>query len=56
MKLTKIGIDDAEKLWKMQVNAFKGLYEKYQDTETSPATEKIDKIIMRLNQSFTYSV
>lgn len=54
MKLTKIGIDDAEKLWKMQVNAFKGLYEKYQDTETSPATEKIDKIIMRLNQSFTY--
>lgn len=54
MKLTKIGIDDAEKLWKMQIEAFKGLYEKYQDTETSPATEKIDKIIMRLNQPFTY--
>lgn len=54
MKLIKIGIDDAEKLWKMQVNAFQDLYEKYQDAETSPATEKIDKIIMRLNQSFTY--
>ena len=54
MKLIKIGIDDAEKLWKMQVKAFQGLYEKYQDTETSPATEKIDKIIMRLNQPFTY--
>ncbi|MCI9571578.1 MAG: GNAT family N-acetyltransferase [Lachnospiraceae bacterium] len=54
MKLIKIGIDDAEKLWKMQIEAFYDLYEKYQDAETSPATEKIDKIIMRLNQSFTY--
>ncbi len=54
MKLIKIGIDDAEKLWKMQIDAFYDLYEKYQDAETSPATEKIDKIIMRLNQSFTY--
>ena len=54
MKLIKIGIDDAEKLWKMQVKAFQDLYEKYQDAETSPSTEKIDKIIMRLNQSFTY--
>lgn len=54
MKLIKIGIDDAEKLWKMQVKAFQDLYRKYQDAETSPATEKIDKIIMRLNQPFTY--
>lgn len=54
VKLIKIGIDDAEKLWKMQVNAFQGLYEKYQDTETSPAAEKLDKIIMRINQPFTY--
>ena len=52
--MIKIGIDDAEKLWKMQIEAFYDLYEKYQDAETSPATEKIDKIIMRLNQSFTY--
>lgn len=54
MKLTRVGIDEAEKLWKMQVEAFQSLYEKYQDTETSPATEKIDKILMRLNQPFTY--
>ncbi len=52
--LTRIGLDEAKKLWEMQVEAFQGLYEKYQDTETSPATEKIDKILMRLNQSFTY--
>ena len=54
MKLIRIGIDNAEKLWKMQVEAFQDLYEKYQDTETSPATEKIEKIIMQFNQSFTY--
>ena len=54
MKLVSIGIQDAEKLWKMQVEAFQDLYKKYQDTETSPATEGIDKIQMRLNQPFTY--
>lgn len=54
MKLVKINIDEAEKLWEMQVKAFQGLYEKYQDTGTSPATEKVDKILMRLKQPFTY--
>ena len=54
MELIRIGIYDTEKLWKMQVEAFASLYEKYQDTDTSPSTEKIDKILMKLNQSFTY--
>ena len=54
MELIRIGTDDAEEVWKMQVEAFTSLYEKYQDTDTSPATEKIDKVHMRLNQSFTY--
>lgn len=54
VKLKRIDIEEAEKLWKMQVEAFQDLYEKYQDTETSPATEKIDKILMRLHQPFTY--
>lgn len=54
MELIRIGADDAEELWKMQVEDFASLYEKYQDTDTSPATEKIDKVQMRLNQSFTY--
>ena len=39
MKLVRICIQDAEKLWKMQVEAFQDLYKKYQDIETSPATE-----------------
>ena len=54
VKLVRIGVDEAESLWKMQVKAFGDLYEKYQDTETSPATEKVEKMIMRLNQPFTY--
>lgn len=54
VRLFRINIEDADKLWKMQVKAFQGLYEKYQDTETSPATESMDKILMRLKQPFTY--
>lgn len=54
MELIRIGADDAEELCKMQVEAFAPLYERYQDTDTGPATEKIDKVKIRLNQSFTY--
>ena len=54
IRLVKAGIKDAEKLWRMQIRAFQKLFDKYQDTETSPAVEKIDKTVMRLNQSFTY--
>ena len=56
MKVTlrKTGIEDDEKLWRMQVEAFQSMYEKYQDTETSPAAEGVEKTQMRLNQSFTY--
>ena len=56
INLERIEIKDAEKLWAMQVKAFEDLYNKYQDTETSPATEKVEKIndFMRLKQSFTY--
>ena len=54
IQLVRVNIDEANDLWKMQVKAFLDLYEKYQDTETSPATESVDKILMRLNQPFTY--
>lgn len=54
MKLIEAKIEDAERMWQMQVNAFTDLYEKYQDTETSPATEKLEKVIARFNQLFTH--
>ena len=54
LELIRVGVEDARHLWEMQVEAFTELYNKYQDTETIPATEPIDKIIMRLEQPFTY--
>ena len=52
--LIRISAQDAEKLWKMQIAAFQDLYAKYKDTETSPATEPFEKIVMRLEQPYTY--
>ena len=54
ISLHRAGTEHANQIWKMQVEAFSKLYEKYQDTETSPATEPIEKVIMRLQQPFTY--
>ena len=54
LQLHRVGITDAEKLWVMKVEAFRDLYEIYQDEETSPHKEKLEKTIMRLEQSFTY--
>lgn len=54
MKLVGIGLEDADKFCKMQVEAFQYLYVRYQDTESISATEKIDKIIMRLNENFYF--
>lgn len=39
IELRKAGFDDLQTIWEMQVEAFLELYEKYHDTETSPATE-----------------
>lgn len=52
--LIRISAQEAEKLWKMQVAAFQDLYAKYQDPETSPATETIEKTRDRLGQTYTY--
>ena len=38
----------------MQIAAFQYLYAKYKDTETSPATEPLEKVVMRLEQPYTY--
>ena len=52
--LVRANIQDAENLWKMQIAAFQDLYAKYQDTETSPTTEPFEKVVMRLEQPYTY--
>lgn len=52
--LVRANIQDAENLWKMQIAAFQDLYAKYQDPETSPATETLEKTMTRLEQPYTY--
>lgn len=54
IKLIHAGVQDAERLWEMQVEAFAEIYNRYQDTETSPATEPVSKTVDRLKQPFTY--
>lgn len=54
IKLIHASIEDAEQLWKMQIDAFRDLYDKYKDTETSPAAEPLEKVLMRLKQPSTH--
>lgn len=54
MELRRATIEDSECLWMMQKKAFLQLYEKYQDHDTNPANESIEKIHIRLCQTFTY--
>jgi len=45
---------DAEVIWRMQKEAFAELLERYRDYDTSPGCEPLEKVLMRLRQSFTY--
>lgn len=45
---------ECEKLWRMQVEAFSDLLEKYRDYDISPANEPMSRIMERLEQPFTY--
>ena len=53
VSLRQANIEDLETIWKMQVEAFKGLLEVYQDYDMSPAAEGIDKIVARFEQPWT---
>ncbi len=52
--LRRAHMNDAEMIWKMQRESFAGLLEKYQDFETSPGAEPLDKVKTRLAQPETY--
>ncbi len=43
--LRKANREDMHDLWEMQVEAFKGLLEKYHDYDISPATESYERIL-----------
>ena len=54
VQLIKATVENAEQIWKIQVESFSPLLDKYQDYETNPASEPVDKVKERLEQSSTY--
>lgn len=54
IKLCRASMGDTEMIWKMQREAFAGLLERYQDFETNPGAEPLDKVKNRLAQPDTY--
>ncbi len=54
VSLVEATLEDAELIRKMQIKAFESLLEKYQDYETNPACETLEKIIWRLEQPERY--
>lgn len=54
IKLIRAGVEDAREIHAMQLEAFRELLDKYQDFETSPGCESVEKVEARLRQTFTY--
>ena len=51
--LVKAKESDMKEIWEMQVEAFKGLLEKYQDYDMSPATESYENVLNKYKQPWT---
>lgn len=47
------GVQDAERIYEMQLEAFSPLLSRYLDYETSPAAEPLQKTTQRLAEAFT---
>lgn len=54
IKLLRAGIEDAGELHTLQIESFRELLDKYQDFDTSPGCEPVEKVEFRLRQDFTY--
>lgn len=52
--LSRANIDNAKEIHAMQIESFKELLEKYQDFDTNPANESVEKVEARLKQDFTF--
>lgn len=52
--LIRASMEDAETIWRMQRIAFAELLEKYQDLETNPGSEPLEKVQWRLSLPATY--
>jgi len=54
VKLLRANIDNAEEIHDMQEEAFRELLEKYQDFDTNPGNENVEKVEARFKQNFTF--
>lgn len=54
IKLIRASVQDTETIWKMQVEAFAELLNRYLDYETSPGNEAIERIRWKLEQDNTF--
>lgn len=54
VELLRANISDVKELHAMQIKAFKELLEKYQDFDTNPGNESMEKVEARLKQDFTF--
>ena len=54
IELQPVTSEDIQTLWKMQLEAFSELLQKYQDYETSPSAESMDKVMARYQQPWTH--
>lgn len=52
LTLFKSGINEAVVIHEMQIKAFMPLLNKYQDYETNPANESLERVIDRVNQTY----
>ncbi|HWQ08516.1 MAG TPA: GNAT family N-acetyltransferase [Holophaga sp.] len=53
IRLQKATLDDAEEIHAMQLRAFKPLLAKYQDLDTNPGNEGIERVVARILQPST---
>ena len=54
IKLVRAKINNAKEIHAMQVEAFKALLEKYQDFDTNPGNESLEKVEARFKQDVTF--
>ncbi len=53
INLKPVTKQDIETVWRMQIEAFSELLEKYQDYDMSPAAESMEKVLARFEQPWT---
>ena len=54
MELKLATKEDANTLWQMQIEAFATLLDRYEDYDTNPGNETVERVLLRIMQPVTY--